>query len=360
MTGGGAERVLISVLRNMDAEKFDVTLLLINGGGVFFEDVPANVEVLCVFPSLGGAWCRAVTHFYGLRHWWWRRRVKALLGNRRFDTIAGFMEGAAAKLHSLVLDRGERNVSWVHINLRLGRWYDFWFRKEEEEAYYKKLDGIAFVSEDAKHVFEGLFDTDAAKTVILNPVEKDVVCRNALSENIGKHDVFTIVNVGRLVEQKRQDRLIRAAVILKGKGYEFIVKILGTGNLEQPLRKLCRELDVEDKVRFEGFVRNPYPVMGNADLFCLTSQTEGYPMVATESLCLGVPMLSTRVTGVTEMLAHGGGMFCGDSPEEIAEALELLMTHPDEIGRLRAETAEASKQFAIDSVIEKIERFLQK
>lgn len=358
MGGGGAERVLSTILRNIDRSRFEVTLLLIYKSGIFLESIPDDIEVLGLYSKVGTLTERLVNRLSGVRNRLRERRARRQLGGRRFDAVVSFMEGPVAKLHSQLLDIAPRNLTWVHINLKDGGWYRFWFRDEDEKKFYQRVDKVAFVSSDARDVFKSMFRTDARLEVIYNPLDTNEIVAQAGDEAKAVDEPFTIVNVGRLVDQKRQDRLIRAARILKDHGLRFKINILGTGKLENELKALSLQLGTDDCVNFVGFESNPYPWIKKSDVFCLTSKTEGFALVVAESLILDVPVVSTRITGPAELLANGGGVFTGDEPEDIAEKLELLMRHPDEYARLKAETAEAAKQFRLDKVMEKISEFI--
>ncbi|MGE0081410.1 MAG: glycosyltransferase [Thiohalomonadaceae bacterium] len=103
-----------------------------------------------------------------------------------------------------------------------------------------------------------------------------------------------IVHVARLTYQKNQELLIRAyhaaAVVEK-------LVIVGSGQDEAKLRKLCRELTIEDKVFFVGQQSNPYPWMKAARLFVLTSRFEGFGLVLVESLICGTPVVAADCPG---------------------------------------------------------------
>lgn len=358
MAGGGAERVLSTMLNNIDRSRFNVTFLLIYKEGVFLESVPEDIEVIGLFDRLKTPFQRLTTHFYGVRNFIRERRARRLLAGRKFDVTVSFMEGSVAKLHSQLLDLAPRNLSWVHTNLKFGRWYDFWFDENEEHKFYERVDKVAFVSDGARDAFKSLFKTDADLEVIYNPVDSDAIRSKAADACKDDGEPFTIINVGRLVDLKRHDRLIRAAKILKDRGCRFKVNILGIGKLERELKELSARLGTEDCVNFAGFINNPFPWMKKADVFCLTSQTEGFAMVVAETLSLHTPVVSTKVTGVTEILAHGGGVFTTDAPEDIADKLERLIKNPAELARLKSETVESAKQFRLDIIMGKIEKFI--
>lgn len=358
MGGGGAERVLVTLLRNIDRTRFNITLLLIYKTGVFLESIPTDFEVLGLYSKMQTMSERVINRFSGLRDSLRERRARRLLAGRKFDTIVSFMEGPAAKLHFQLMDLAPRNLTWVHINLKAGGWYDMWFKKDEEKKFYQTVDKIAFVSADARDVFKTMFRTDASMEVIYNAFDsKDIIAKGG-GEAKADDEPFTIINVGRLAEQKRQDRLIRVARILKDRGLKFKINILGTGKLEKELKDLSLQLGTDDCINFLGFNPNPYPLIRQADVFCLTSKTEGYPMVVAESLILNTPVVSTRITGPTEQLAGGGGIFTTEEPEDIADKLQMLMTDPDAYNRLKDEVPQAAKQFRLDTIMAKVSDFI--
>lgn len=358
MQGGGAEKVLSTVLNNINYNRFNITLLLIYKEGVYLDRIPADVEVLGVFRTKQSKRQKIINKISKLYNYLTLRRARKLLAGRKFDVTISFMEGTPAKLHSQLMDIAPRNISWVHSNLNDRNWYCHKFKLEDEQNFYKNLDKVAVVSNDALAVFQKLYPTNAEVEVIYNPIDsKDVVNRAGEYCKIDDKS-FTIVNVGRLIEVKRQDRLIQAAAILKKRGFNIVVNILGTGPLEEQLKKFADDLNVKDCVNFVGFKSNPYPWIKNSDVFCLTSRSEGYSLVVAEALILNIPVISTRVTGPIELLAKGGGIFTGESPESIADNIALLIKDKTELKRLKEESAKAAKQFSIEKVMNQISDFI--
>lgn len=367
--------MLVSLLSGIDPERFSVTLLLINHTGVFLKQIPEHIEVIGMYDRPRTPLYRLQTHFYPVRNFLRHRRARRLLEGRSFDVTVAFMEGAPSRLHQQLFDLSPRNLAWVHTDLKRGRWYDFWFRIGDERSYYSGLDAIAFVSEDARKAFRDVFSTDARLAVILNPVDTARIRAMAgergergesaeQGESLQRENpaaegrTLKIVNVGRLVPPKNHRRLIEAARILKGHGVDFDIRIFGSGPLEAELKELAAGYGLEGKVNFEGFSENPFPAVAASDLFLLTSDYEGFGMVVAEALTLGVPVVSTPVTGVKEMLAHGGGILTGFDPEGIAEAVERIAESPALLAGLREEAGKASSQFDLKAIISQAEDFI--
>lgn len=359
MEGGGAERVLATVLRHLDRKRFNITLLLIFKTGIFLDSIPEDVKVIGLFTNPKSLTTRFSNHNRHIRDYIWKYRTRHLLDGRHFDVTISFMEGSAAKLHSLLTDLAPRNLSWVHTDILKGRWYDFWFKKQEEKDFYKRINKIAFVSAGTRESFKSIFSTDAELNVIYNPIDTSDIITKGGTQSKSKDEEFTIVSVGRLVHVKRTDRLIHVAGILKKRGLKFKINILGIGQLESELKALSAKLGTDDCVNFVGFTPNPYQWIKQSDVFCLTSETEGFPMVISEALTLNIPIVTTRVTGVVEQLSHGGGLFTSDEPKDIADKLEFLMTHPEALAKLKEETFISARQFNLDNIMAQITDYIE-
>ena len=155
-----------------------------------------------------------------------------------------------------------------------------------------------------------------------------------------------IVAVGRLVEKKGFDDLIRAAAILKRGGVRFDCKIVGAGELEQTLVALINELDVKDCVELTG----PRPqsevveLVRSASAFaapCVVGadgNRDGLPTVLLEAMALGTPCVATDVTGIPEIVRHEqtGLIVPQRNPSALAAALARLLDQPTAAAQMAA------------------------
>lgn len=157
LPGGGAEKVLIDILKNFDYASYEVTLFLEYKEGVYLNDVPEEVRILALH-SQNTIWFERfhrvlrIFHSYVLFHTLvYKYMFMKLLKGEQFDTIVSFMEGAAVKFHSYIIHKANNNLSWVHIDLKQKHWSLDFFRNEKDEfRVYRKMDKIVFVSEDVK------------------------------------------------------------------------------------------------------------------------------------------------------------------------------------------------------------------
>lgn len=362
LPSGGAEKLLIDILKRINTASYRVSLLLEYRQGVYLGDVPSSVEVLSIHGQ-NNIWRERlhrglrILHCYGLYHsivyrYWELFRLRG----RSFDTIISFMEGSAVKYHSYITHKAERNISWVHIDFKRKHWsQDFFKNHKDEKKSYDLMDKIVFVSSEAKKGFLSTFSFNDSKCQVLyNLIDKKDIIKLAESIEVKKNK-FTIVMVGRLNEQKRYDRALDAVKILKEAGTEFEIWILGEGHLENELKEKCATMGVENYVKFLGFKKPSYAYMKVADIFLNTSEAEGYPLTICEAMCLDLPTVATDITGAREILGDSEyGLLVEETPESIANGIMAMMKDEKKRNTYKIAAAEGAKQFDVQKVMNNI------
>jgi glycosyltransferase involved in cell wall biosynthesis len=176
------------------------------------------------------------------------------------------------------------------------------------------LSAFVAVSEDMKREAESLHEMPFRPVqVILNGIvlsrfKQSPEVRAAVREELGVGpDTFLFVHVGRLVDVKNQELLIRAAApLLEG---DARVVLVGDGPDRDKLDALVRELGVVDKVLFAG-PRDDVPrVLAAVDAFTMCSKSEGLPLALLEAMASDLPVISTAVGGIPAVIdGHGAGL----------------------------------------------------
>jgi colanic acid/amylovoran biosynthesis glycosyltransferase len=154
------------------------------------------------------------------------------------------------------------------------------------------------------------------------------------AEPRGGDEAVSVLCLGRLVERKGHRFLLEAIAGLDG--IELV--IAGDGPERESLDALAENLGVANRVRFAGVVGQDeaLDLYHRADVFCLPSLAEGLPTVLIEAMACGVPVVSTRIDGVPELVTDGeDGLLCeaGD-PGALASRLRRLAADPAERQRL--------------------------
>lgn len=345
---GGAEKVLLDILHNMDYSRYTVDLLLYTKEGENLKNIPSNVNVKWVFePHPRTIWHRIKGKFLnttGLIDSVERLRTRKAVGTTSYDAIISFCQGPGHKLHTFLKDKSSNHISWIHNDLSKENWGKLFFGNDmrRQEQAYGFMNTIVHVSQGVKDSFNSTFKIPetVCQRVIFNIVNVDDIRKKSkIDLGLKKPEEFLFINSGRLVSQKKQIRLVEAAAILKKRKKAFQIWILGEGPLRKQLEDKIEEYGLEEYVRLHGAVSNPYPYIALSDCFVLSSSQEGFSIVVCEAFTLGKPVISTKVVGPTELLDDSKyGLLVEEDITTIADAMQRMM----ESEILQKQYAEAS------------------
>ena len=172
------------------------------------------------------------------------------------------------------------------------------------------------------YAFHKLFAKKSS--VLYNIIDTEVIFdKKAQDDNTYDYDM---IYVGRLTFQKDPQRLMRLCALLKASKPNVKVAIVGTGELEEEVKALCVELNIQDNVHFLGFQSNPIKMVHDSKAMILTSRWEGTPMCALEAMALGTPVVSTPSDGMTDLLDDGINGYLTDDDAVMAEKLLKIMS----------------------------------
>ena len=193
---------------------------------------------------------------------------------------------------------------------------------------------------NAKSIREGYLESglrveDAA--IILNGVKDVEQKQGELRKYFAiKDDEVLILSAGRMESQKRFDRIIEIAKLLCPKHNKLRFMILGSGPLRDELQTQIESADLQERVHLGKFVRNFAQVVGDADLFLLTSDNEGSPNVLMEAMAAGVCCLSTPVGSVPQLFgdAFKVQLINSDDLETASESILSLVNNKEDRDRI--------------------------
>ncbi len=192
------------------------------------------------------------------------------------------------------------------------------------------MDEIIFVSQTAMQQFCRLFPmVTTRKQVIYNLFDKkNIILKSKLTRAGIKKEKLTLCTIGRLEHVKGHGRLISIIDRLKKDGLDFQLWIIGEGSQEIVIKGLISKYNLENVVFLLGFIKNPYPLLKSSDIFISVSKVEGLPLVIGEAMCLGKPIVATKVSGVIDMLNHGKyGMLVDMDDDSIYNGLKEMITN---------------------------------
>lgn len=361
LTGGGAEKVLINILNNIDYSKYEVELLLLIKEGVYLDQVNNNVKIRSIFRPIktNSSYINRFQKriFYKLLETMPSCFFKIFI-REIYDYNIAFLEGLSTKILSMCDLNNSKNIAWIHIDLEKYKKMP----QEEENRCYRNMDKIVCVSNEVKSVVDRLYtDVSDKTTVIYNLIDvKDIIKKSEEKVQYIK-DIPTIIGVGRLVAQKRFDLLIKAHSELLKNGIDNKLLILGSGELKDELISLALELGVRDTVEIKEFVKNPYPYMKLADVFVMTSDFEGFSLVVAEAIVLGKCIVATECAGPVELLNNGeyGQLVKCQDISALKSAIEKVLLNKD--CKINYENMSLIRKdiFDVNSIMKKIYEVLE-
>lgn len=154
--------------------------------------------------------------------------------------------------------------------------------------------------------------------------------RTSIREELGLTDKdFIVLSVGELNKNKNQGTIIRAIARLDNPSIHYV--LCGKGAEEGHLRKLVTELKVSDRVHFLGYRKDVVDICSRSDLYAMPSFREGLPVSSLEAMYCGLPLVTSRIRGLTDVNKEGvNGFLCRpDDSDAFAAKIEYLYAHPD-------------------------------
>jgi glycosyltransferase involved in cell wall biosynthesis len=169
------------------------------------------------------------------------------------------------------------------------------------------------------------------------------------------HGVPVLVNVGALVGHKGQKFLVDAMPHVLREVPDAHLLLFGEGELRAPLERQVKELRLEKHVLLPGFREDVLQVMKSADLFVMSSVTEGLGSTVLDAMAMRLPVVGTRAGGIPEAVEHGqtGLLVAPGEPRELAGAIVRLLKDPALRQRMGAAGyARAADQFGVGRLLE--------
>ncbi len=286
---GGIETSLINLLKNMDLNKYDVTLVLEEIKGVFLKDVPSNIKIKKYKVSNNkNVLVRKFINFL--------KRIKWMLFNyKRYDASICYATysgpcGFVARCAS------NNKILFVHSNYYQAYSKDINRVKEFfDNRKIEKYNHIVFVSNESKKDLCKIYPIIESKSITINNIidYKRILKLSEKKVDIKKNTKKIFLFVGRLDESsKRLTLLLDVAKKCKEEKLKILFWIIGNGPDEKKYKDIAKKENL-DNVIFWGAKKNPYPYMKACDYLILTSRYEGFPVVYNESIILEKPIITT-------------------------------------------------------------------
>ena len=207
----------------------------------------------------------------------------------------------------------------------------------------KYFKHIFWVSQSSFRGFQFHFLLRNKSSILYNVVEPNEVKKKAQSDlNTYNYD---IVYVGRLSYQKNPKRLLRVLKNICDINPKLKVAIVGTGDYKEYVVQYIEAHNLKNRIEYLGFMDNPLKIIESAKIFLMTSRFEGTPMVAIEAQILGVPIISTPVDGMKDVIDSGENGFLEKNDADIQSRAIQLISNEDFRDKMRASSISKSLVF---------------
>ena len=354
---GGAEKVLVNLVNNMDRSTFDISVMALFGGGVNEQFLKTDIHYNSVFSRT----FRGNSHIMKLLT---PVQLHRLLIKDFYDIEVAYLEGPSARIISGCPNVNTRLISWIHSHQQSAEAAASSFKTVREAvSCYNRFDRIVGVSEEVKRSFCEVLPLDSPMQVLYNTNESAQILKASIEEVEGtlfQMQEFRIIGVGKLEKNKGFDRLERVIARLKKDGYPVHLYLLGVGPLKKELKQYSKEHQLEKQVTFLDYQTNPYKYIAKCDLFVCSSLAEGFSTAATEALIVGTPVCTVEVSGMKEMLGEHNewGIVTENSEEALYQGIKNLLDHPDKLANYKEKAIERGKMFSTENTVRAVEKML--
>ena len=156
--------------------------------------------------------------------------------------------------------------------------------------------------------------------LVHNPVELKRFATGVKNDD----GIFRFITVGRFSPEKNQQMMYRAFAAFLERGYDARLLMLGMGPEEANLKALAEELDISSRIDYAGYVPNVEDYLKMAKVFLLSSHYEAQPLCVLEAMAAGLPVISTDVGGVRDIVTDNGILLQDSDTRAMTEAMERL------------------------------------
>jgi glycosyltransferase involved in cell wall biosynthesis len=353
LADGGADRVVLTLLRHLDRRAITPTLVLMRREGALVPEIPPDVRVLSLdVPRLAVA-APALA-----------RMIRQLDPDVVFSThggpnvivaIAHALAGTRARLvlsERSALVRGDRG--------RVRRVLEV----PAKRLAYRRASLVTAVSEGVAAQLVSLVKVaDDKVRVVYNPIVDatlDDLARQPVEHPWFHESVPILLAVGRLVDVKDYPTLLDAFAIIRARHAARLV-ILGDGPLRSLLEQRAAELGVDRDVCFLGFDSNPFRFMARATVLMHASKAEGLPGALIQAMACGVPVVATDCDfGPREVIrsGHDGFLVPVGNASQLASRVADLLVDRAMAGRIAREARASAQRYTVPASLARYEAAL--
>lgn len=355
--GGGAEKVLVNLVNHMDKNKYDITVRTVMNRGVNRQFLSKEIHYDYVFKKP----FRGIQILGKLlpKSYLYKKIAKG-----DFDVIVVYLQGFLTKIvcHA---PKNQKTINYQHFYVDKPSFLNSFSSENKMLKCLNSYNAIVSVSNSVKESFERRTNIVEKSHVIYNTYDIKRI-KELANQEINNSDLsnsyLNICAIGTLDKRKAFDKTIRSLAKIKEENntVKFKLFILGEGPEQLYLENLIRKKGMENSVFLVGYTTNPYVYLKNCDLFVSSSEQEGFATVAVESIILGTPVLTTRTSGMTEILGENNeyGIVVENNEESLYLGLKNLLSKPELLKQYNYKAKERSQFFSTEKSVKDVENLI--
>lgn len=255
-------------------------------------------------------------------------------------------------------NKKSKKIGWFHTDIRfveksLAIKFIHWMHQ---------FDVMIFGAKQTMNVLNEMYqETFPNGRVIYNVIDREIIFNKSTEFKVDRtSEIPQFISVARLQKRKNFDTLVRVHKRLLDEGFVHEIVVIGDGDHRQVVEEVIEKYKVNSSFLLLGTKKNPYPYLVAADYFVLPSKTESYPLIIGESLSLGIPVLSTNVGGINEMIDHDfDGMLVDYTEDAIYEGMKRFLKDRDYVFELKNNAANAYKKFNNKAIYKQVEQAIE-
>lgn len=309
MEMGGVEKVVLSMLNNLNKEKFEMTICLNINQGELRNEFPSHIRKVFIAKGKEDFSKNKILNKIQLL----KRKIKLEKANKdpriadhilneKYDVeIATTYSVYKTVLNST--NKNSKKIAWLHSDLTLEGFNPY---RDEIFKNMQQFDYIIYGSQQCKDALGEKFPDVKFPPgkVVLNAIPINEIKTKSAEFIPERENIPTFISVGRLHFRKGYKTLLEVHKKLLDDGFLHHINIIGDGEDYEELTNRINELNVQNSFKLLGMKLNPYPFVKNSDFYIMPSESEGWPLIIAETLILQKPILATNVGGIPEMITH--------------------------------------------------------
>lgn len=366
MEMGGVEKVILSMLNNLNPDKFDITVCLNLNQGELKDEFPKHVKKVYLTDGKESFSRNPLIHKLQLI----RRRLKLsralknhkisdhILGNKKFDIeIAPTYAAFSSVINSS--NKASKKIGWFHSEINIPGMKPL---VPDILKNFPQFDHMIYCSQKIKDIMHQSYPDlkYPSESVVINAIPIEEIKKKAEEKINDFPEGPVFVSVGRLHTRKGYHKLIDAHKKLIDQGFKHSVVVVGNGEEMKNLTEQIQANNVQDTFILCGNRMNPYPYIKNADYFILSSESEAWPLVVAEALILQTPIIATDTGDVGVMVRdRETGYLINYDTNEMYEAMKTFLTDTELISHIRKNLKTIEDQFDNQKIFNAVEEIIE-